>query len=254
MMRSTTRNKLLSSAGILAFWLLVWQIGSIAVGQEILLASPLSVLRSLIRLAATGEFWFSIFSSFLKIFAGFGLALLSGMLLGALACRFQLVGRLLYPLVTVIKATPVASFVILALVWVSSRSLATLISFLMAFPIVYQNFLQGLHETDPKLLEMAKVFGIGKAKQAIWIYLPSTLPYLVSAISLSIGLCWKAGIAAEVIGIPEHSIGGALYNAKIFLNTSEMFAWTAAIILISVLFERMVLCAVQRLRVKLERA
>ena len=134
-----------------------------------------------------------------------------------------------------------ASFVILALVWIKARNLSVFIAFLMAFPIAYTNLLEGLSAVDSKLLEMAKVFRVGKLRQLLYLYLPQLWPFLVSAASLSLGLSWKSGVAAEVIGLPRDSIGEQLYQAKIFLATDELFAWTLVVILISMAVEKLLL-------------
>lgn len=254
MMRSTTRGKtFLIRAGAVAFWLLLWQLMSMLIGQDILLVSPLRTLAVLGQLAVSGEFWQSVLHSFIKIALGFLLAIAGGTLFALLSYKSRVVRELLYPLVTVVKATPVASFVILALIWIKSQNLSVFTSFLMAFPIAYTNLLSGLQETDPKLLEMAQVFGVGFGKRLLYIHLPAVSPYFVSACSLSVGLCWKAGIAAEVIGLPARSVGSALYQAKIYLQTGEMFAWTLVIILVSLVFERAVLFVIRRLQSRIER-
>jgi NitT/TauT family transport system permease protein len=148
----------------------------------------------------------------------------------------------------IIKATPVASFIILALIWINSRNLSVLISFLMVVPVVYMNVLQGLHETDRKLLEMAKIFHITRRKMITSVYIPSVMPYLITSVTVGLGFCWKSGIAAEVIGRPSGSIGERLYEAKLYIMTKELFAWTFVIIIISVLFEKIVMLLLQLLK------
>jgi len=142
------------------------------------------------------------------------------------------------------QAMPVASFIILALIWIKSKNLSVLTSFMMVMPIIYANIYQGLDSADVKLLEMAKVFRIGRWRKIKAIYLPAILPHFAAAISVGVGLCWKAGIAAEVIGIPSGSIGQKLYEAKLYLMTKELFAWTAVIIIISIVFEKLVMLLV----------
>ena len=230
-------KRLLLSAGAVLFWLAVWQIASVAVGQEILLVSPVSAFRRLLELVREAAFWKSILFSLSRIALGFLSAALAGVLGGAAACRLEWFRALMAPPVFTIKAAPVASFVILCLVWVPSRNLSVVISFLMVFPIVYLNLLEGLSAVDHDLLEMAKVFRLSLWKRIRAIYWPECMPYLISAFRLSLGLCWKSGIAAEVIGLPDGSIGEKLYQAKILLQTDDIFAWTAVIIGISVLFE-----------------
>ena len=222
-------------------WLLVWQLGSQALGQEILLVSPVSVLVRLSSLIRTFPFWESIGFSLARISLGFLLAAFWGTLFAALAARFARFQDLLTPLILAIKATPVASFIILALIWIPSRNLSVFISFLMVFPVMYSNVLGGIQTTSRELLEMAQVFALPAGRTIRYIYISQILPFFRSACTIGLGLCWKSGIAAEVIGIPDGSIGEKLYNAKIFLNTPDLFAWTLVIVMVSLCFEKMVL-------------
>ena len=224
-----------------AFWLIVWQVASMAIAQEVLLVSPVAVAMRLAELVQTVDFWGSIAVSLSRIAVGFLLAMVLGTLLAALSSRFQWVRRLLAPLVQAVKAVPVASFVILVLIWVPSRNLSVVISFLMVLPVIYTNVLGGILSTDRKLLEMAQVFRIPLFRRIRYIYLSQLLPYLRTGFSLSLGLCWKAGVAAEVIGIPKGSIGEKLYEAKVYLETPDLFSWTLVIVLISVIFEKLFL-------------
>ena len=138
-----------------------------------------------------------------------------------------------------VKAVPVASFVILVLLWVSSRDLSVVISLLIGFPVIYANVLAGLDSTDPRLIEMARVFRVPFRRQLGTVYLSQVAPFLRSGLGLAIGLCWKSGVAAEVIGIPSGSIGEKLYKAKIYLETPDLFCWTVAVVVLSIGCERL---------------
>lgn len=230
------------------FWLLAWQALSAAVDQQILLVSPLSALTTLARLMGSADFYRAVALSFGRILLGFSLAVAAGVILGILAARFSLIRALLGPLMAAIKATPVASFVILALVWISARNLSVFTGFLMVLPVIYLNVVQGLQSADEKLLQMARAFDLGLGRRARAIYLPALFPYFLTGCQLSLGICWKAGIAAEVIGQPAGSIGDKLYRAKLFLSTDELFAWTVAVVLLSVALEKAVLCLIGRLQ------
>lgn len=249
MTRSTAQNRIRLWA--VAFWLLVWQAGSMALDRmlelNILLPSPVEALLRLGELAATASFWQAIGTSSARIIGGFLASCLLASVLAVPASRWKWVRDLLSPLVAAVKAVPVASFIILALVWLSSRSLAFFISFLMVFPTVYLNVLEGICQTDEKLLEMASVFRVPLWRRVKGIYLPAVLPYFRTAASLGLGLCWKAGIAAEVIGLPGGSMGEKLYHAKVYFQTSDLFAWTAVIVAVSVAFEKLFLRLVDAL-------
>ena len=236
-----------------AVWLLLWHILSVYIGHDILLVSPVSVVQRFIQLIQESVFWKSILFSFQRITAGFLLATVSGATFAALAARFRRVEELLAPVILFAKATPVASFIILVLIWVSSRNLSVVISFLMVMPVIYTNVLNGIRNTDTKLLEMADVFGIPARRRIMYIYVSQILPFFQSACLVGLGLCWKAGIAAEVIGIPGGSIGERLYMAKIYFTTPDLFAWTLTIIIISVVFEKLFMLLIRFLIRRIER-
>lgn len=232
-----------------AVWLLVWQGASMALKAAyphggLLLASPVSALLRLRELARTAAFWQAVGSSALRIFGGFLLSCLLAAVLAALAARFRVVRELLFPLVAAVKAVPVVSFIILALVWLDSEALPLFISALMVFPPVYLNVLAGIAAADRQLLEMAKVFRVPFRRQLMGIWLPQVLPYFRAACSLGLGLCWKAGVAAEVIGLSAGTIGERLYTAKVYFQTPDLFAWTAVIVAVSVVFEKAFLALV----------
>ena len=227
------------------FWLCVWQAASVWVDQEILLVSPLRALEALWDMLHTEAFYVAVRGSLTRIAVGFIAALAVGVALAGVS-RFVLpVRMLLSPVMSAIKATPVASFVILALIWISSKNLSVFMAFLIVLPAVYSNVLDGLDRADMKLIEMAKVFRMPFAKQLRAIYWPAAFPYLLTSVRLSLGMCWKAGIAAEVIAQPKGSIGSELQRAKVFFSTPELFAWTLAIIIISIALEKLMLVLIK---------
>lgn len=224
-----------------ALWLAVWQLGAMLVGQRLLIVSPVETIARWLALASTAAFWQSALFSLGRILTGFSLAALAGVILAAVAVRRPRIEALLAPLLSAIRAVPVASFVIIALIWLPSQHLSVLISFLIALPIVYGGMRSGLGQIDPALLEMAHIFRLSPVCRAVYLALPAALPSLRAALETAMGLAWKSGIAAEVIAIPSGSIGEGLYRAKLYLATPDLFAWTLTIVLLSRLCERSVL-------------
>lgn len=234
-----------------AFWLLVWQAGSMVMTAvypygHVLLASPVESLVCLCQLAGTVTFWMAIACSSVRILGGFLVACGLAVVLAALSARFRFLRDLLAPLVAVVKAAPVVSFIILALVWLRSSALPLFIAALMVFPPVYLNVLTAILHTDRKLLEMARVFRVPFSRQLVGIYLPAVVPQFRAAVSLALGLCWKAGVAAEVIGLPTGSIGERLFEAKVYFMTADLFAWTTVIVVVAMVFEKLFLMAIDR--------
>lgn len=228
---------------IIIGWLLVWQLVSLWVGNDILLVGPWETLKTLWGKLWEAAFWQACICSVFRICAGFLAGMLLGVTLAAVSVRYSVLEEILAPVMTLLKAVPVASFVVLFLIWWSSAWLATAISFCIVLPNLYINTLEGMKSTDRKLLEMARVFRISRRDQFLYIYRPALKPFWDSAIRLAAGMSWKSGVAAEVIGLPEHAIGEQLYMSKIYLDTAGVLAWTVMIILISIGFEKLILKA-----------
>lgn len=246
--------KKISKYHILAifFWLAVWQLISMKLGQEILLVSPFSAIKRLIELSQEAEFWISVKNSLIRIIAGFGLGLLFGSLFAVIAAGKKWFRILIEPLMQTIQAVPVVSFIILCLIWISSENLSVVISFMMCLPIIYRNILSGITGIPKELEEMAKVFKVKRIKKIRYIYLSELSPYIKSACNIAIGLCWKSGMAAEVIGMPLNSIGENLYQSKVYLNTADLFAWTITVVILSLIFKTAVIKLLEKTLNRLE--
>ncbi len=226
---------------IILGWLLVWQLLSLWVDNQILLAGPVETVKVLFRLLTEGAFWKACLGTLLRISMGFLAGTFFGILLAVLSARHKLMEEILAPPMTLIKAVPVASFVVIFLIWWGAAQLATVISFCIVLPNLYVNTLEGMKSTDKRLLEMAQVFELPVWNRFFYIYRPALRPFWDSAMKLAVGMSWKSGVAAEVIGLPANAIGEQLYMSKIYLDTSGVLAWTIVIILLSTAFERGVL-------------
>lgn len=222
----------------LLVWLAVWYAVSEKVGMELLVPSPKSVYDAFSVLCRDREFYKACFTSLYKVLVGWGAGIIAGTLLGIITTLSRLLDALFRPLLHIIKATPVASFIILALVLMTSKNVPSFTCALISVPIVWANVSQGLHSPDRDILEMAGFFGMSPIKRITKIYIPAVLPYFSAAAKTSMGLAWKAGIAAEVICVPKESIGAGIYDAKIYLDTPSLFAWTITVIIMSVILEK----------------
>ncbi len=232
---------------VAAFWLSVWYIAAKALGKELLLPSPDAVVKRLFDLVVTEGFWKNTVSSLLRIFGGIIIAALSGVLIALLTSHFSPVHDLLYPVIAVIRSTPVASFVILALLWIGKDLLPVFISALIVFPVIWGNICEGIKNIDKGLVEVAKIYRFPFSKKIRRLYIPSLMPYFISGFRTSIGLAWKAGIAAEVLAHPEISIGRRLYESKLYLETADLFAWTLVVVLLSLVLDFVLMSALKKL-------
>lgn len=219
------------------FWVGVWWLVALCFAKPLLLPTPPAVLKALFALAGTAEFWITVALSLLRITAGILFALFAGAILAFLTVKSKICHTLFAPLMALFKATPVASVIFLLLLWLGRARVPLFIAFLMALPIVWSNLREGILATDRQLLEMAKVFRLAKIKMLCKIRIPSVMPYFLAACKAALGLAWKAGVAAEVLCVPERSIGRAIFEGKQYLLTDELFAWTLTVVLISILIE-----------------
>ena len=236
-------KKLLYALPAPAFWLGVWQVCAFLVdrnlggkGNELLLPYPLSVWKALASLAGTGEFWAAVLVSLGRIAVGLACGVLLGAGLAALTCVSPWADRLLSPAIRMVRAAPVASFILLVLLWTGRGRVPAVISALMVMPVVWDSLSQGIRAVDGKLLELAEVCRFSRWKTVRLIYLPSLRPHI--PLTTAAGLAWKAGVAAEVLCLPEPSLGQRIYYTKYYLDIPELFAWTAVTVALSIALER----------------
>ena len=233
----------------LLFWIVVWFLASLKIDSVFILPSPALVFPRLFALACTGEFYKVILISFVRITLGFIIGMVLGFFLGFLTHYIRPAKALFSPLMSIIRATPVASFILVIIFWIEREGVPSFISILMVLPIVWQNTELGLEKKDKGLEEVAKIYQLGKWKTLIRVDLPQVVPFVFSAGKTALGLAWKAGVAAEVLALPKMSIGMMIYNSKLYLEIVDLYAWTIAIIIFSVILEKLfsvIFCAVER--------
>lgn len=238
-MKKETIKKIRNAFLVTVFWIGIWELLCQIVSSELLLPSPWKVLTVWADLVQKSSFWLSTGLSLLRITIGFSLAVIVGCLLAALTAYSKICKALISPILKVVKAAPVASFIILALVWIKTDILPLFISFLMVLPLVWANVEEGILQVDNRYLELGKVYRLSNWKMWKSIRIPSLLPYLLAAMNTGLGFAWKSGIAAEIICRPSLSIGTFMQQAKINLETPEVFVWTATVIVLSVVFENL---------------
>ena len=228
------------------FWLGIWYLAARFLdirlkgrGNELLLPYPATVLRSLKTLCTTPRFWITVGQSLLRILKGLASGVMLGSFLAVLTCKWSWCHDLLAPAVRVIRATPVASFILLILLWTGRDDVPTVIAALMVLPVVWENLSQGICSADRQLLELARAYRFSPLKTAFLIYVPTIRPYFAAAITTSMGLAWKSGAAAEVLCLPKFGIGTQIYQSKLYLEVLDLFAWTLVVVVLSILLEKL---------------
>ena len=239
-------KKLLKGLAVLAFWVGVWYVLALVINRELLIPAPHKALLVLFEFAKTGEFWRSVLFSSLRIIAGLLAGIVIGTLGGILSVKVKLFDAVFSPLLTLARAVPVASFILLAYVWIKTNFIPVFITALMVAPIMWAATMTGIRSIDKSLVEMGQVFRLSKREILFKIKFPGLAPAYISSAVTAMGLAWKSGVAAEVICYPQQSIGRLLYNAKTYLETPETFAVTLVIVVISLALEKVVKYFVKR--------
>lgn len=232
-------KKALKGLAALCVWILLWQIAASLANKDLLIAipTPITTLKALLYGLSQRQFYLSCALSIARIAIGFFMAVVLGTLCGVLSSRIPLFDTLFSPLLKVIRAVPVASFIILVFLWMSRESVPTFIAFLTVLPIIWTNVADGIKATDKNLLEMARVMGMKNGDALRHIVLPGAMPFITSALSTGLGFAWKSGVAAEVICRTQVSLGELLWAGKSSVNYDEVFAVTAVVVVLSVTFE-----------------
>jgi len=239
---------------VATLWVAIWQIAATLIDNNLVLVGPVQALAALGTLMIHGSFWQSVWGSLYRITLGFLTAAVTAICLSTLSYKVKLIKEFLSLPMTIFKTVPVASFIILMLISLQSREgLSSIICFMMSLPVMYANTLAGLYSIDPKMLEMAQIFGVSGTKKFAYLYMYRVLPFFATGSKIALGLSWKAGVAAELIGLVQNSIGNELYLAKLYLMMDHVFAWTAVIVVLSIALEFLALGTLRLLQRRLER-
>ena len=242
-----TSKKYLKKLLIVAIWLGIWQGIAAIINNQFLFAGPYESLIALINLIQTSDFWLSIGNTTLRILIGLVSGIIIGVLLALIGYKVKFIDDFLSPVMTVFKSIPVVSFIIIIIIWIGPSWMSLVVVFLVILPIIYTNFLNGLKAIDKNMIELGKVYKVNNKNKLKYIYVPALSGYIFSALEISIGMAWKSGVAAEVVGQPLKTIGDAIYLSKVYLATPDLFAYTFVTILLSFCFERLILLLIKKI-------
>ena len=227
------------------FWISVWWVAAAILNKELVLPSPVRAFSVLISFTGKPSFWKTCLYSLGRVLGGFVLGVALGSILGALS-HIKAFDALFAPLMTVIRCVPVASFIILVWYFLDKNTVPLFTAFLMVCPVMWQSVKSGMASVDPGLRAVGKVYGFSFGKRLLHIWLPPVRSHFLSGANSSLGLAWKAGVAAEVLCQPLISIGKEIYLTKNYLETAELFAWTLVVVIFSLALESLLKLASRR--------
>lgn len=242
----TERVKAVAAVGaVAAFWLAAWMLVAALVAQPLILPGPGAVVVALLRLVRDAGTWAILAGSGARILGGLALAAVCGGVLAGVSSRSRAFARLVAPALSFVKATPVACVVVLLLIWLGSARVSIAAVFLMALPGVYFSLVEGLTQADKPLKQMFRLHGVRGWRLFCAHTWREVLPFVLSCAKAVIGMSWKAGVAAELIGMATGTVGERIYQAKLLIETADLLAWTVLVVAASWACERVLVWLLQ---------
>lgn len=234
-----------AGCAVAAFWLAAWMLVAALVAQPLILPGPGAVVVALLRLVRDADTWAILVGSGARILGGLALAAVCGGVLAAVSSRSRSFARLVAPALSFVKATPVACVVVLLLIWLGSARVSIAAVFLMALPGMYFSLAEGLAQVDKPLEQMFRMHGMRGWRLFCAHTWREVLPFVLSCARAVIGMGWKAGVAAELIGMAVGTVGERIYQAKLLIETADLLAWTVLVVAASWACERVLVWLLQ---------
>lgn len=232
----------------LLFWVVIWQLLSMSVGNGLILPSPAETLTGLLGVLQNPDFVIDLGMTLLRVFGGISISVVAGIVVGVICGLYKLPYELMLPFVTVIRTLPVVSVSILINLWVKSGWVPLMVTFLVCFPITWTNVVEGIQNTNKNLLEMAGLYGVPFKRIMKDIYMPSLKPYCASALMNVIGMGWRSTVTSEVLANALPSVGMNLYYAKVYLETQTLFSWTLIVVICSFIIEKLTVWFLKKIK------
>lgn len=245
-MAMTKVKKVLVVVLPLIAWLLIWELGDSIIDNTLFFTGVVPTLKALTALIVTKSFWLTVLSSMLRIASGFVIGVAVGILLAIISSKSEFLCSFISQGISVIKATPVASIIIILWIFVGRSRAASAIALFMVAPIIWQNLVDGFKSIDKGLIEVTDIFELKGFKRFRLLVFPTLVRYFAPAVLTSVGLAWKSGIAAEIITVAENSIGAQIKNNKDTFDSDYMLAWTLVVVIVSIIFEVAIKFSVRR--------
>ncbi|MEI0747545.1 ABC transporter permease [Brachyspira pulli] len=222
--------------GIIIF-ILLWFFISLKINSEIVFPNILIIIKKLIEIILEKSFYKDLFLSLIRVFITFILSFLLAIIFGILSGIFSSIRYMLMPIINFIRTIPTIPLILVAIIWFDNNTVPIFVSMLVIFPIMYDAVVNGIINVDKNLIEMSLSYNVSLKNQIISLYIPSIKPYILTAVSQSMGITWKSILAAEILALPSLGIGSKLYESHLYLDTVSLFAYCLIAVIFNGIFE-----------------
>lgn len=220
------------------FFFIIWEGVALYIDNSLLFPRVSEIFLSLKNLVASGDFTLILWDTLSRFFISIVFSLILAIIFSVASYRYEVISFLLFPFIIFLRAVPTIAIIIVVLIWSSVERVPIVVGMLILFPILYESILGGIKNVDKNLLKMSKVFKVPTKRVVRDIYIPSIYYSISSNIPSYIGLTFKVIIAGEVLSQESLSIGGEIFINKIYLESSNIFAWIIVVIVLNYLLEK----------------
>lgn len=220
------------------FFLIIWEGVTLYIDNSLLFPRVSEIFLSLKNLVASGDFILILWNTLSRFFISIVFSLILAIIFSVASYRYEVISFLLFPFIIFLRAVPTIAIIIVVLIWSSVERVPIVVGMLILFPILYESILGGIKNVDKNLLKMSKVFKVSTKRVVRDIYIPSIYYSISSNIPSYMGLTFKVIIAGEVLSQESLSIGGEIFINKIYLESSNIFAWIIVVIVLNYFLEK----------------
>lgn len=219
--------------------LLAWWAGAQLIDLAVALPPPQTVLWKTGNLFISEGFWIDVSATIIRAVVALGGSALVAIPLGIAAARRPTVAAVVGPSVVLVRAIPFISIILIAVIWFQSGVVPVFVAVLMVFPLLYQAAVTGIGSIDPKLHEMTRSFQLSRLQRIRHLWLPGAAPSILGGVRAANGIAWKVAVAAEVLSVPREGIGASMGEARLYLETEVVLAWTVVLVLLASTTDRL---------------
>ncbi|MDR2083139.1 MAG: ABC transporter permease subunit [Candidatus Ancillula trichonymphae] len=214
--------KLLGTGLVVLFW---WFLSSSFAFTGMIL-SPVDTVVEIGKEMQHEDFWTSVFRTLFDALTSFSVGFVCAFSIAITALRFKNLRYILAPVITVLQSAPTIALIILFVLILPLELLTFAVSFLVIFPLLFENLLVSLESAPTSEIEAAEVLGLSFGARVLHIYIPNAFLLIVANVNSAFELNYKVVIAAEVLGrVSIASIGSNILAAKQSLDFSRSFTW-----------------------------
>ncbi|MDR3258428.1 MAG: ABC transporter permease subunit [Fusobacteriaceae bacterium] len=218
----------------------LWQILAIYIDNQLFFPRIQNVILSIKDIIRNDNFFFIIFNTLLYLLTSFILSGILSIIMAALAHKFKLFCDMLNLLFSIINSLPSLIIIILVIIWSDIKFVPLAVSITIVVPIFYSNILSGINSISNDIVDICKVYKISNFNIIKKIYIPGIFFYIAPTLGTIISINLKIILASEILSQKSNTIGGEIFINKIYLNTSNIFAWIIIVFLINICISKII--------------